>query len=310
MNRTISEFMVLVGVFLLLATWYASGYPAATPGLPHTFLSGLLAAAIILANAVILQLTEDRVLAQLGLFTPAAYIVLASANPAALWFSPFHGASLLLALSMAFYLAFCANRPSMGNLAGAWATLGGAALLFPPFLWLAPIYAVSAVGKAEEKLKFWVASVLALCLPIGIYLGIMALRPNSLAPDAFFAGLWRGMTDVSHGPIHFSAATLCRILLTALAALLALLWSIGRLDRYKISRSAAVLRIIYLTLSLSLLTLIFLPDSRYPAGLATALPVSLLLNEYFGVPDRKKGSRMLAVILVLILVAERIACYV
>ena len=120
---------------------------------------------------------------------------------------------------------------------------------------------------------------------------IMALRPDNLAPAAFFPNLWHGMTDVAHGPIHFSAATLCRILLTALATLLAILWSAGRLDRYKISRSAAVLRIIYLTLSISLLTLVFLPDSRYPVGLATALPVSLLLNEYFGVPDRKKGLK-------------------
>ena len=310
MNRTISEFLVLVGAFLLLAAWYASGYPAATPGIPHTFLAGFLAAVVVLANAVILQWTEDRVLAQVGLFTPAAYIVLAAANPAALWFSPFHGATLLLALSIAFYLAFCAVRPSMGNLVGAWATLGGAALLFPPFLWLVPVYAVSAMVKAEEKLKFWVASLLALCLPVGIYLGVMALRSDSFLPGDFFASLWQGMTDVSHGSLHFSAATLCRILLTALATLLAILWSAGRLDRYKISRSAAVMRIIYLTLSISLLTLIFLPDSRYPAGLATALPVSLLLNEYFGVPDRKKGSRILAVILVLILIAERIACYV
>ena len=92
--------------------------------------------------------------------------------------------------------------------------------------------------------------------------------------------------------------------------MLAILWSIGRLDRYKIARSAAVLRIIYLTLALCVLTGIFLPDSRHPAGLVTALPVALLLNEYFNAPDRKKGSRTLAVILLLILIAERIACYV
>ena len=310
MKRTFSEFLVLAGTFLLLAFWYASGMFVSDTLVPHTFLSGMLAAAVILANAVLLYLTEDRILAQVSLFTPAAYIVLASANPEALWYSPFHGASLLLALSILFFLAFCAVRPSMGNLTAAWAALGAAALFFPPFLWLVPVYAACAFGKADDKLKFWVASPLALCLPLGLYLGVIAMQANGQTPGDFFIRLWHGMTTITPGSLHFSAATLVRIILTAAAALLAILWSVGRLDRYKISRSAAVLRIICLTIALCVLTAIFLPDSRHPAGLVTAMPVSLLLNEYLCAPDRKKGSRTLAVILILILVAERIACYV
>ena len=310
MNRTISEFMVLAGTFLLLAIWYASGMFVSDTAVPHTFLSGLLAAAVILVNATMLFLAEDRALAQVSLFTPAAYIVLASANPEALWFSPFHGASLLLAVSMLFYLGFCAVRPSMGNLTGAWAFLGASSLLFPPFLWLAPVYAATAFSKAEDKFKFWVASLLALGLPLGIYLGILALRPDGPTPSAFFTGLWQQMTSVTRTSLHFPAATLLRIVLTALAAVLATLWSVGRLDRYKIARSAAVLRIIYLTLAFSVLTAVFLPDSRHPSGLVTALPIALLFNEYFNAPDRKKGSRTLAAILILILIAERIACFV
>ncbi|MBR5019332.1 MAG: hypothetical protein IKX53_06815 [Bacteroidales bacterium] len=310
MNRTISEFVMLAGTFLLLAIWCASGMFVSGTAVPHTFLSGLLAVAVILFNAILLYLAEDKILAQVSLFTPAAYIILATANPEALWFSPFHGASLLLAVSMLFYLGFCAVRPSMGNLTASWAFLGASALLFPPFLWLAPLYAVTAFNKAEDKFKFWVASLLALCLPFGLYLGILALQPGSPAPVTFFANLWDGMTSVTRTSLHFPAATLLRIVLTALATVLAILWSIGRLDRYKIARSAAVLRIIYLTLAFCVLIAVFLPDSRHPAGLVTALPVSLLLNEYICAPDRKKGSRTLAVILILILIAERIACYV
>lgn len=310
MKRTISEFLVLVCTILLLAVWYACGLPAARPAVPHPFLSGLLACLVILADAALLYLTEDRILAQMGLFAPVSYIVLVTANPNALWFSPFHVAALLLTLSIVFFLYFCAIRPGMGSLIGAWTTLGTSALLFPPFLWLAPVYAVSAVGKAEDKWKFWVASLLSVCLPLGIQTAVTGLQDNTGWSAASLTELWRGMTTVSSVSLHFSAATLCRISLTALATLLAILWSIGRLDRYKISRSAAVIRIMLLTLALSILMLVFLPDNRHPSGLVTALPVSLLLNEYFTAPDRKRGSRTLALILILILIAERISCYV
>lgn len=310
MKRTISKLTTLLGTILLLAAWYASGSLAAVPDAPRPLLSGLLAGAVILVNAALLYLADGRILNQAGLFTPAAYIVLATANPRALWFSPFHGAALLLAVSVMFYLNYCAVRPSMMNLTGAWAALGASALLFPPFLWLVPVYAVSAVGKAEEKLKFCVASLLAVCLPLGIYAGVTSLQAGAEPAGVFFTGLWNRMTDLPRISLHFSAATLCRILLTGLLTLLAIIWSVGRLDRYKIARFAAVIRIIFLTLSICLLMLLFLPDSRHPSGLVTVLPVALLFNNYFGVPDRKKGDRTLVVILILVLIAERISCFI
>ena len=55
---------------------------------------------------------------------------------------------------------------------------------------------------------------------------------------------------------------------------------------------------------------LFCPDNRYPAGLVTALPVSLLLNEYFGLANRKKGVWTLGFILLLVLLVERITYFV
>lgn len=310
MNRTISALVSLAGIILLLAAWCASGWLAAETLPDRPFLSGLLAAAVILVNAVLLYLANDRILAQAGLVTPVAYVVLVAANPAALWATPFHAAALLMAFSLVFFLSFCAIRPGMGSLVGCWAALGAASLLFPPLFWLAPVYAVLAVGKAEDKLKFWTASFLALCLPTGISLALTGLNGNGTVA-AFLTDFWAQMRTLPHRPYHFPAATLCRIGLTALATLLAIIHALGRIDRYKIARSSAILRIIFLTVALCLLAALFCPD-RQPAGLITSLPVALLLNEYFGSSDHRRtaGSRTLAIILVLVLLAERIACFV
>lgn len=309
MNRTVSEFAVLLGVFLLLAAWCASGWIAADPVPDRPFLSGMAAIALIVACAVLLYLTNDRFLTELSFFTPVAYIVLATADPAALWFTPFHGAALLLAISLSCLLCFCAVHPSIACLSGTWVSLGAASLIFPPFLWLFPVYAAAAAGKAEEKSKFWAASLLGVCLPPAIYAGIIVLLDDAGAATAFFSGFWERMTEVARTPLHFSAATLCRIALTALAVLLTLIRLLGRLNRYKIAHHAAISRIIFLTLAVCLLTAVFWPDRR-TAGLVTALPVSLLLNEYFGVSDRRKGARTLAVILIFILIAERLTYFI
>ena len=199
----------------------------------------------------------------------------------------------------------------MGRLAGCWAALGSAGLIFPPLLWLAPLYAVLTVGKAEDKLKFWTASLLTLCLPAAIALAFNSLGGTRTA-TAFFSDIWAQMSTLPHRPLHLSAAMLCRIVLTALAALLAIIRALGRIDRYKISRSAAVIRIIFLTLAICVLTALFCRDGKAAAGLVTYLPVALILNEYFGSSDRQHtaGARTLAIILMLVLLVERITCFV
>ena len=311
MNRTISALVSLAVTILLLAAWCASGWLAADVQPERAFVSGLLAGLVILLNAVLLFLVNDRVMADSGLVTPVAYVVLATANPAALWYTSLHAASLLMALSIVFLLGFCALRPSMGRLAGCWAALGSAGLIFPPLLWLAPLYAVLTVGKAEDKLKFWTASLLTLCLPAAIALAFNSLGGTRTA-TAFFSDIWAQMSTLPHRPLHLSAAMLCRIVLTALAALLAIIRALGRIDRYKISRSAAVIRIIFLTLAICVLTALFCRDGQAAAGLVTYLPAALILNEYFGSSDRQHtaGARTLAIILMLVLLVERITCFV
>ncbi|MBR0222961.1 MAG: hypothetical protein IJL93_01660 [Bacteroidales bacterium] len=307
MNRTFTQLLLLAGAVLLLVLWCASGWMAAKPVPDRAFLSGALAIAVILVNAVLLHLANDRILAGSGLLTPAVYIVLAVANPGSLWFSSFHTASLLMAASLVFFLSFCAIRPGMGALLGAWLTLGTAGLLLPQLYWLVPLYVLLAVSKADDKLKFMAASLLAICLPAGVALAFASMGGGHTT-SAFFTGIWEQMSRLPHRPLHYSAAKLCRLALTALAALLAAVRALSRIGHYKIARSAAVFRIILLTLSFGALTVLFFPDGQ--AAPLMALPLALLLNEYFGTTDPGKGATTLAIILLLVLAAERVTYFV
>ena len=307
MNRTFSEFAALLGTILLLAVWCASGWLATETPPVRPFVSALAATAVLVLCAILLLRVQDQVLAENSLFTPVAYIVLATATPAALWFTPFHGAALLFAASVACFLHFCAVRPSLSSLFGTWIALGAAALIFPPFFWLAPVW--GAVGKAEDKLKFFVTSLIALCLPVIIWLGVLFLRADGAFARGFFDGCWHRMTEVQAAPRYFPAATLCRQLLTILAVIISILYTLKQLNSYKIAHYAAILRIIVLTFALSLLMLFFHPEGQ-PDGLVTALPVAMLLNEYFRRDGRKKESRLLGAVLGLVLLAERISLFV
>ena len=308
MKRTFSEFATFLAVLLLPALYWMSGWQVATsPERP--FPDGVLAVLALVAGALILYLTSDRALNEMSPVAPLAYLVLATVQPASLYVSPLHGAAVLLAASLYFHLNYCAAHPTLGNLAGAGLTLGGASLFFPPLLWLAPVYASTAFGRSEDKLKFGVTALLCLLLPLGAYVGVESILGNG--PADILPGYWAQMIQVTTPTIHYSVATLCRILLTLVVALVAIVQLLGRLNRYRTAQYRAVIRLVLLSLAIGLLALLFLSDGRLPAALITALPVSLLLNDCLCETEhRKRGMITLLIILLLVLIAERITYFV
>lgn len=318
MSRTNSVFLRFIVAILLLAAWFASGWLAARPCPDRAFLSGLCAAAVILGNGVLLFFLNERVMSGASVLVFLFYIVLSTANPAALYFSRFHAAALLLAGSFACYARFNALNPSMKDLCGAWLLLGIAALLEPPFLWLAPVYALTSAGKAENKPKFIAATLLFLILPAAAWIGFRYLRGEA-SPALYFLGtMWDGMTALRRPSFQLSAPTLCRILVTAIACILAAVRILRRLDSYRISQYRASIRLIIMTISLCLLVVLFYAGGGasgsvgggIPSGLVVLLPVSLMLGEYTGPSRSRPSGRTMAAFLLLFLLAERISCFV
>ena len=307
MKRTNSDLLAFAAVLLPAAVFCAAGW-LALPAPGRSVGSGLLAGLVLVVNGLLLYLISDRVMNEISLIAPVTYIVLAAANPAALSFTPLHAASFLMAVSLLFFLLYSAIRPSLEYLAVAWATLGCAALFFPPLAWLAPVYAVTTAPHAEEKGKYVVALLFSFILPAGAWIGIQYLRGAGM-PGEVLRGLWDGMTTLPRPALHYSAATLCRILLTVVATILAALHVLRWLTHYRTAQYHAFLRLLVLTLALALLGALFLSDSRQPLGLITLLPVTLLLSEYFRDRGGERRAWLLAVILMLVLIVERITCF-
>ena len=308
MKRTISDFLIFLGILSLLALYWASGWLAAPAG--HGFISGMWAALALAGGALLVYFTSDRALNQLNPVAPVAYLILASAHPAALFATPLHAAAVLLAASLYCLLSYCSFHPSLANLSGMGISLGAASLFFPPLLWLAPVYGLLAVGRAADKAKFAVTAILSLILPIAAYAGIRLLLGNGLSADEI-PDFWQRMTALTRPSLAMPASTLCRILLTVAATAMAFIQLFRRMDRYRTAPYRAALRLLFLTLAIGLLVLLFLSDGSQPAGLVMALPVSMLLGDCFGQPEhRVKGLTTLIIILLVILVAERIACFV
>lgn len=308
MNRTISDILVIVGLFLVLGAFCATGW-LALPQEGSGVLPALAAVGILVVNSILLYVVNERLLSGTSLLVAVIYFVLATARPQALYYTPVHAASLLLTLSIVCYLHFNSMRTSMKYLVGAWACLGAAALILPPLAWLAPVYAMFSFGKTEDKLRFWVAALLSLLLPLAAWTGICYLRGES-SVGTILQSLWEGMCAVQRPSFHYSAATMARLLLTAIAAVVAVIRVVRRLDSYKIAQFHACLRLIILSISLCVLTLLFFANPAIPSGLLTLIPVAPLLGEYLSHPVREKGTGLFALVLILLLVVERISCFV
>ena len=308
MNRRNQEFYTLCAIILLLAAYFAAGWLAAPCSDVLSKLGSIIA---ILLISRILGVINRKMLTGSSLLPPLFYAFLVAAHPGAFCFSMLHVVAILLAVSIYSYLGFNALGPSLSRLASMWLTLGCAGLLMPPLMWLAPVFALTSVAKSEDKLKFWFIALFGLAIPTAVWLGVFYLMGDTTPVDSFFVEHYgKGMTAVQAPTFYHSTPTLCRIAIVAVVTLVAMVRILSQLTTYKTSQYHACLRCIVLTLCLSVLTLLFWGDTATPAGLLLLLPVAPLLGLYFENARNKTASTTLLIILALILIAERVSCFV
>lgn len=297
----------LTGFVAFLAAYYAAGLFVSVPGAPSGIWSVVGAAAVILLTGAGLLLTANRVSVKATLSVPLIYILLVAANPYALRWSEFHPAALLLLSSIFCYLSFCTDRPSMAYHAGAFFLLGAAGLFVPPLLWLFPLFVLMGVGRAPAKGKYLVTALFSLVLPFLIEGGVTYLRQDFAAACDLLPRLWTGMTDIHPGVRPFTAVTLARILFVLAVTLVALSHVVSHLNTYKTVQFLAFIRLIAMAAFLSLMALVFPADPHTPCGLLICLPVTLLLNEFFVAPDKRRGKAAVITAAALLFAAERVS---
>jgi len=307
MNRRNLDFLTLTAIFLVLAAWLATGWlasPCSGDALP------LLAALIVFAVVCrVLSAVNRQMLTGSSLLPPLLYAFLATAHPGSLSISTFHAAVLLLAVSIYYYLSYNACRASMGNLSGMYLALGGASILCPPLLWLAPVFAFTSVTKAEEKVKFWTASVLALIAPLAAFEAILYFIGAEGPFYGSLTAIWHNMLAVRHPSFARPVISLVRIAAIAALTVVTIVKVYAHLNTYKTAQFHACVRMILLTLCLGVLTLLFWGDTATPAGLMFLLPVAPLLGLYVENDRNRTTVRTELAILAFILITERISCF-
>ena len=292
-----------------LTAFYASGLYADAPLAAGGFWSCLAAAAVILLNSALLSFTNTRISAHSNIYVSFVYIALVAVNPYALRWTLAHPASLFLLISIILYLAYCAEKPSMEYLSGAFFMLGTSGLLLPQLLWLFPILLLSSIGKSEDKLKYIVTAIISLLLPMLIFGGICYIRHGIDDTLAAFSGMWEKMSGISMQDFRLSAASLCRILLAVIATVTAFVYIVRHLTVYKTVQFLAYIRILVLTLAICLIALLFNEDGLVPYELIISIPITLLLGEYFINSGDRRGKNILIAILILMFIAERISLF-
>ena len=309
MNRRNTDFLSLALLILLLVAFYVSGWKAAPCS--DSILSALASVIVILLIGRILGVINRKMLTGSSLLPPLFYAFLAAAHPGVFCFSMLHVVAILLAVSIYSYLCFNALAPSLSSLSSMWLTLGCAGLLMPPLLWLVPVFALTSVAKSEEKLKFWFIALFGLAIPTAVWLGVFYLMGDTTPVGRFFVEhYWEGMTAVQAPAFYHSTPTLCRILIVAVIALVAMVRILSRLTTYKTSQYHACLRLILLTLCLGALALLFWGDTATPAGLLLTIPLAPLLGIYFETARNRIATSSLLIVLALILIAERVSHFV
>ena len=297
----------LTGFLVFLVAYYVAGLYVAVPGATAGTWSAVGAAAFILLAGAGAMMTANRVSVKATVTVPLIYVFLVAANPYALHWSEFHPAALLLLSSIFCYLSFCTDRPSMEYLAGAFFLLGAAGLFVPPLLWLFPLFVLMGVGRTPAKGKYLVTALFSLALPFLIWGGVTYLRQDFAAASDLLPRLWTGMTDIHPGVRPFHAVTLARILYVMAVTLVALAHVVRHLNTYKTVQFLAFIRLIAIAAFLSLMALIFPADTHTPCGLLICLPVTLLLNEYFVAPGKRRGKVAVIAAAALLFAAERVS---
>ena len=270
--------------------FYISGIPLAGAGTP--LWKFIAAGASTAATASILHLTNLRFGSKPGFFLPPIYIVLASANPNALVFNVLHPVALTLALSLFFGMRFFRCDLHQGDAFIAQMFLGLAGCFFPPALWLAPLYFIASLFRADDTARFFVASLAGLLLPVAAWTAVSYLLGGVQQAEDFLVSVGSGAVAIGPKSIYYSAATIIRMLAVFVLTVVAI-----------VNLRKTVL-IVFIT-GVCLVSLLFFDNSSEPMCLLTSLAAALPLSNFlYG--NTSPRRRIFVALILFLLIAERL----
>lgn len=267
-------------------------------------LSAILSAVFLVLTALTLHNFNNRFSSGLNFILPLLYLILAAANPCAIWFSPFHIAALGLIWSLRYFVKFKAETGHPSDLFTAFFLLILTSCCYLPLIWLVPILLFRGFSYMENKLRYLLTVLLGLFFGAAFIAGLNYLV---LGFDAVAAlpGRWMdGIIPMAARRQGLSLLRLCLDGLTALLVIIAAVRNIRNQGKYKIAESRMLSDVTMATIILFAIVALYMADYALPFEVMLFAPASLVIFGLFG-DSRKSLVTIFSIVIMAIIVAER-----
>ncbi|MBO4769126.1 MAG: hypothetical protein J5495_06300, partial [Bacteroidales bacterium] len=270
----------------------------------RTTLSAVLAAVFLLLTALSLHTFNNRFSSGLNFILPLLYLILAVANPYAIWFTPFHIAALGIVWALRYFVKYKAETGHPTDLFCSFFLLVFSSCFYLPSIWLAPFLLISGFGYMENKLRYLLTVILGLLFGVALIVGLnyLVLGMDALAS---LPREWLGaMSAIATHLPEFSLLQICREGLLVILVLVAALRNVRNQGKYKISESKMLSDVTLCTIVLFIVTALYLPDYSLPFEVMVFAPASLVIFGLFG-DSRKSLVTIFSLFIMVLIVIER-----
>lgn len=268
------------------------------------FISAILAGGFLILTAVSLHVFNNRFSSGLNFILPLLYLILALANPCAIWFTQFHLAALGLVWALRYFVKYKAETGHPTDLFCAFFLLLFSSCFYLPSIWLAPFMLISGFGYMENKLRYFLALFFGLLSGAAFIAGLNYLLSGNDALAALPHEWAGGMSAVATHRQELSLLQLCREGLLVILVFAAALRNLRNQGKYRISESRMLSDVTLCTIVLLAVTILYLPDYSLPFEVMVFAPASLVIFGLFG-DSRKSLVTVFGLIIMVLILIER-----
>ena len=246
----------------------------------------------VLVNRV---MVKQKVFSTNTLFPCLFYFLTLSISPKAIFVSPSLFALTLIMFSLNKIMDTYLDKSAYSKVFDSSILMSLSILIHPPFLFLTPIIWIGISIFSQLEWRYWIISILGLICPLFI---LYSLNQYFSIQEFDLSFLFRFLNEKK--PLFaLEKGDLLTLIAFGLISILALIELIISLKRKNIKARKSYILLLWLLL-LSVVYTIVSPDHFHVKLLALALPVSIILSNYF---YYNKNSKWLNLIFIILLIS-------
>lgn len=243
-------------------------------------------------------------------FTPLIFLVLALANPSAIYFTPLHIISFLMMWSIFLITMFkLEDGRDSERIFAAFFLYSTCILCFPPMIWFLPVLVIMSAGAAESKAKYILAVFLGIIAPFVLALSILFILEGWEPMEPTLVSFAQAFTFTGEKNIVMSSPFLCKSILILYFTLITVVKCIRESRNMSRIKSTFLFRdIIFLTAAFAFF-IVFIMSFSVPFGVVLYAPLSFIFLELAASWGEKGRFLSYYSLFLLILLIERVSLF-